>query len=55
VDDGVHTLQIFDLYVTKVLGERQRRRSAVLIERTFFIEASIQANDFIGLPDQLWR
>ena len=55
VNDGIHVLQVLHRDVTKVLGERQRCRSAVPIERTFFVEASVQANDFIALPDQLWR
>ena len=55
VNDGLHVLQILHRDVTKVLGESQRRRSIVPIERTFFVEASVQANDFIALPDQLRR
>ncbi len=53
VNDGLNVLQVLDPDVTKILGERQRRRSGVPVERTFFVEASIQANDFIALPDQL--
>jgi hypothetical protein len=55
VNDGIHVLQVLHRDVTKVLGERQRCCSAVAIERTFFVKASVQANDFIALPDQLWR
>jgi hypothetical protein len=35
VNDGLNVLQILDPDVTKVLGERRRRCSAVSIERTF--------------------
>jgi hypothetical protein len=55
VNDGIHVLQVLHSDVTKVLGKRERRRSAVPIERTFFVEAGVQANDLIALPDQLWR
>jgi len=54
VNDGLHVLQILHPDLTKILGEGQRRRSAVPIEGSFFVEASVQANDFIALPDQLW-
>jgi hypothetical protein len=42
--------------VTKVLGERRQRRfSVVLIESTFFVEVSVQTNDFIALSDEFRR
>jgi hypothetical protein len=55
VNHGLHALQIFHLDMTKVFGEGHRRRSAVAIECTFFVKASVQANDFMALPDQLRR
>ena len=55
MNDGLHVLQVLHCDVTKILGERQWCRSAVPIERTFLVKASVQANDFIALPDQLRR
>jgi hypothetical protein len=34
---------------------RQRRFSVVLIESTFFVEVSVQTNDFIALSDEFRR
>jgi hypothetical protein len=55
VNDSVNVLQVLHADVTKILSKRQRRRSAIPIKLTFFVEASVQANDFIALPEQLRR
>src|SRR5437870_5732274 len=55
MNDGIHALKVFQSDVTKVLRKRHRRRSAVLVQRAFFVEARVQANDFIALLDQLRR
>lgn len=51
VNDGIHALQILRFNVTKVPCQYQGRRSTVLIERAFFVEASVRADDVIALAD----